>query len=103
MVSLVSIDIVLYTEWSVLKPILCSSQPVTDLDSVRAALSDGEGEWKAVFHGAGVIAYSSKMSNLMQSVNVDGTRNVISAIKEVRKEKRHDWHPTQKLASDGAA
>mmetsp|Transcript_40314 Transcript_40314/g.160150 ORF Transcript_40314/g.160150 Transcript_40314/m.160150 type:complete len:288 (+) Transcript_40314:353-1216(+) len=82
MVSLVSIDIVLYTEWSLLKPILCSSQPVTDLDSVRAALSDGEGEWKAVFHGAGVIAYSSKMSNLMQSVNVDGTRNVISAIKE---------------------
>ncbi|KAJ8906195.1 hypothetical protein NDN08_002690 [Rhodosorus marinus] len=55
---------------------------VTDLDSVRAALSDGEGEWKAVFHGAGVVAYSSKMSDLMHSVNVDGTRNVITAIQE---------------------
>mmetsp|Transcript_19399 Transcript_19399/g.28140 ORF Transcript_19399/g.28140 Transcript_19399/m.28140 type:complete len:364 (+) Transcript_19399:88-1179(+) len=55
---------------------------VTDLDSVRAALNDGDGEWKAVFHGAGVIAYSSKMSDLMQSVNVDGTRNVITAIQE---------------------
>lgn len=64
---------------------------MTDYESVVAALQDGDGRWQAVFHAAGVVAYSSKMGPLMEEVNVNGTSNVVNAMEKVRSpENRHD-------------
>ncbi len=56
---------------------------VTDLDSLKKAFIDVD----SVFHLAGIIAYKSSDRPLMEKVNVQGTANVIEAIKvkKVRK------------------
>ncbi len=49
---------------------------VTDIKSIENALPSIE----AVFHLAGVIAYKSADRELMERVNVGGTRNILSAV-----------------------
>lgn len=51
---------------------------VTDLQSLRTALNGQQ----AVFHLAGVIAYSKKDRALMDKVNVQGTANLLQAMRE---------------------
>ncbi len=50
---------------------------VIDLESLKKNFKDVD----TVFHLAGVIAYKASDRDLMKKVNVDGTRNVIEAIK----------------------
>lgn len=48
---------------------------VTDLNSLTSTFKNQE----VIFHLAGVIAYKSSERNLMEKVNVGGTRNVLTA------------------------
>lgn len=57
---------------------------VTDLTSVKNALEGCE----VVFHLAGFVGYSRAQREIMQQVNVEGTRNVLTAIKS---------HPIQRF------
>lgn len=53
---------------------------VTNVESLYASLRDQE----AVFHLAGHIAYRSSERELMETVNVRGTRNIVNVIKDLR-------------------
>lgn len=53
---------------------------ITDSDSVNAACKDVE----AVFHLAGYVGYSRADRRIMEMVNVEGTRNVVSAVQKNR-------------------
>lgn len=48
---------------------------VTDIESLMAGFKNHQ----AVYHLAGVVAYKKKDRELMQKVNVDGTKNVVLA------------------------
>ncbi|KAA8491692.1 putative dihydroflavonol 4-reductase [Porphyridium purpureum] len=55
---------------------------VTDLASIEAALQAASvTEWACVFHVAGMIAYSAKFRAQMEAINVEGTRNVCTAMR----------------------
>ncbi len=53
---------------------------VTDFDSLRNAIQGVD----TVFHLAGVIGYSGAMRQVMEDVNVSGTRKVIEAMQTTR-------------------
>jgi len=52
---------------------------VLDLDSLRAAMQDVE----VVFHLAALVSITPAQGSLLEAVNVEGTRNVIEAAKEL--------------------
>jgi len=60
---------------------------VTKPDSLSEALTQSN-EWAAVVHAAGVVAYSSKMGDLMEQVNVNGTRNMLDAVEKLKPRPR---------------
>jgi len=53
---------------------------VLDLDSLRAAMQDVD----VVFHLASLVSITKDQEELVRKVNVDGTRNVIEAVKDAR-------------------
>lgn len=54
---------------------------ITDFESVAAATQDVD----TVFHLAGVVGYSRAMRPIMDKVNVDGTHNVVEALRRQKK------------------
>mmetsp|Transcript_12342 Transcript_12342/g.22306 ORF Transcript_12342/g.22306 Transcript_12342/m.22306 type:complete len:348 (-) Transcript_12342:389-1432(-) len=54
---------------------------ITDRGSVDCALKQHRDDWYAIFHLAGLIAYTSKMRDQMWRVNVAGTENVLESSK----------------------
>lgn len=59
-------------------PIHTFTGDVTDESSIQAALQDVD----TVFHLAGVVGYSKAMRKVMDEVNVQGTSNVVQAMKQ---------------------
>jgi len=53
---------------------------VLDLDSLRAAMQDVD----VVFHLASLVSITKDQEELVRKVNVDGTRNVIEAVRDAR-------------------
>ena len=56
---------------------------VLELDSLRAAMQDVD----VVFHLAALVSITKDQEDLVRKVNVDGTRNVIDAVKDARVRK----------------
>lgn len=54
---------------------------ITDASSLRSALQDVD----TVFHLAGVVGYTRAQREQMERVNVEGTRNVVDALKKSSK------------------
>ena len=55
---------------------------VRDIESLRPLFEDLEGKEAYVFHTAGIVAISEKVSPLLYEVNVNGTKNVIALCRE---------------------
>ena len=55
---------------------------VRDIESLRPLFEDLEGKEAYVFHTAGIVDISEKVSPLLYEVNVNGTKNVIALCRE---------------------
>ena len=64
-------------------PVECVDGNVMEIDSLMAAMQDVD----VVFHLAALVSITEDQSHLLQSVNVDGTRNVIEAAKAMKVKK----------------